>query len=72
MSQPQVLILRAVAGSGVKIVIATQNLGQARRLAGDVVFMLRGRVHELAPAEQFFQAPQTAEAAAFLNGDLVV
>jgi hypothetical protein len=29
-------------------------------------------VHELAPAEQFFQAPQTAEAAAFLNGDLVV
>jgi tungstate transport system ATP-binding protein len=65
-------VLRAVAGSGVKIVIATQNLGQARRLAGDVVFMLRGRVHELAAAEQFFFAPQTAEATAFLNGDLVV
>jgi tungstate transport system ATP-binding protein len=65
-------ILRAVAGSGVKIVIATQNLGQARRLAGDVVFMLRGRVHERAATEQFFRVPQTAEAAAFLNGDLVV
>jgi len=65
-------VLRAVAGSGVKIVIATQNLGQARRLAGDVMFMLRGRVHELAAVEQFFQAPQTAEAAGFLNGDLVV
>jgi tungstate transport system ATP-binding protein len=53
-------------------VIATQNLGQARRLAADVAFILRGRVHELAPAERFFHAPQTAEAAAFLNGDLVV
>jgi tungstate transport system ATP-binding protein len=65
-------VLRVVAGSGVKIVIATQNLGQARRLAGDVVFMLRGRVHELAAAERFFLAPQSAEAVAFLNGDLVV
>ncbi len=65
-------VVRAVAASGVKIVAATQNLGQARRLAGDVVFMLRGRVHERATADQFFSAPQTAEAAAFLNGDLVV
>jgi len=65
-------VLRAVAGSGVKIVIATQNLGQARRLAGDVVFMLRGGVHERADTNQFFNAPQTAAASAFLNGDLVV
>jgi tungstate transport system ATP-binding protein len=65
-------VVRTVAASGAKVVVATQNLGQARRLAGDVVFMLRGGVHERAPAEQFFNAPQTAEAAAFLNGDLVV
>jgi tungstate transport system ATP-binding protein len=65
-------VIRTAAASGTKIVIATQNLGQARRLAADVVFMLRGRVHELGAAERFFHAPQTAEAAAFLNGDLVV
>lgn len=65
-------VIRTAAASGTKIVIATQNLGQARRLAADVAFMLRGRVHELGAAEQFFHAPQTAEAAAFLNGDLVV
>ena len=34
--------------------------------------MLRGGVHERAAAEQFFHVPQTAEAAAFLSGDLVV
>jgi tungstate transport system ATP-binding protein len=65
-------VIRTAAASGTKIVIATQNLGQARRLAADVAFMLRGRVHELGAAERFFHAPQTAEAAAFLNGDLVV
>jgi tungstate transport system ATP-binding protein len=65
-------VIRTAAASGAKIVIATQNLGQARRLAADVAFMLRGRVHEVGAAEQFFHAPQTAEAAAFLNGDLVV
>jgi tungstate transport system ATP-binding protein len=65
-------VVRAVAASGVKIVMATQNLGQARRLAGEIVFMLRGSVHERASAHQFFTAPNTPEAAAFLRGDLVV
>jgi tungstate transport system ATP-binding protein len=65
-------VVRAVAASGVKVVMATQNLGQARRLAGEVVFVLRGRVHECAPVAAFFGAPQTSEAAAFLRGDLVV
>jgi len=65
-------VVRAVASSGVKIVMATQNLGQARRLAGEIVFMLHGGVHEHAPAAQFFDAPQTSEAEAFLRGDLVV
>ncbi len=64
-------VIGAAAASGVKVVMATQNLGQARRLAGEVVFMLRGRVHECAPVAAFFNAPQTAEAAAFLRGDLV-
>jgi len=65
-------MIGAVAASGVKVVMSTQNLGQARRLAGEVVFLLRGRVHECAPVAAFFSAPQTAEAVAFLRGDLIV
>jgi tungstate transport system ATP-binding protein len=65
-------VVGAVAASGVKVVMATQNLGQARRLAGEIIFLLRGRVHECASVEAFFNAPGTAEAAAFLRGDLVV
>jgi len=65
-------IVRAIASRGVKIVMATHDLGQARRLAGDIVFMTRGRVHEHAPASVFFDAPATPEAAAFLRGDIVI
>jgi tungstate transport system ATP-binding protein len=39
-------IVRAVAASGVKIVMATHDIGQARRLAGDIVFLARGRLVE--------------------------
>jgi tungstate transport system ATP-binding protein len=65
-------LVRATAAAGVKIVMATHDLGQARRLAGDIVFLVRGRVCEHAPAEQFFSSPATPEAAAFVRGDLVI
>jgi tungstate transport system ATP-binding protein len=65
-------IVRAVAASGVKIVMATHDIGQARRLAGDIVFLARGRLVESAPAHRFFASPATPEAAAFLRGDLVI
>jgi tungstate transport system ATP-binding protein len=65
-------IVHAIARSGVKIVMATHDLGQARRLAGDIVFLARGRIIERAGSERFFTVPATPEAAAFLRGDLVI
>jgi len=65
-------IVRAVAAAGVKIVMATHDIGQARRLASDIVFLARGRLVESAPADCFFASPATPEAAAFLRGDLVI
>ena len=58
-------IVRAVAASGVKIVMATHDIGQARRLAGDIVFLVRGRLTEHADAASFFNAPATAKQARF-------
>jgi len=57
--------------NGTKIVMTTHDLGQARRLADEVVFLHRGRLVERAPAERFFEAPASAEARAFLKGDLL-
>jgi len=65
-------IIQFIAGSGVKIVMATHDLGQARRLAGDVVLLARGRIMEHASTATLFANPQSPEAAAFLRGDLLV
>ena len=64
-------LLGEARAAGVRIVMATHDLGQARRLASEVLFIYRGGLHEAAPATAFFEAPQTAEARAFLNGDIV-
>ena len=56
---------------GTKIVMTTHDLGQARRLADEVLFLNRGRLVERAAAATFFEQPRSREAAAFLKGDLL-
>ena len=63
-------IIRAFDAAGTKIVMATHNLGQARRLGDEVIYLHEGRVLERTPVEQFFSRPATAEAAAFIKGEL--
>jgi len=65
-------IVLGAAQSGIKIVMASHDLGQVRRLAGDVIFMVRGALRERGPAADFLDRPTTQEAAAFLRGDLVI
>jgi tungstate transport system ATP-binding protein len=56
--------------AGTKIVMVTHNLGQARRLADEILFLHMGRLVERAPADQFLRHPASAEAAHFLEGEL--
>jgi tungstate transport system ATP-binding protein len=65
-------IVRAVSARGVKVVMSTHDLGQAKRLAGDVVLLHRGRLIESAPATEFFAKPRTQEARTFIAGELLV
>lgn len=65
-------VIRTVTGRGVKVVFSTHDLGQAKRLAGDVLLMHRGHVIESASADTFFTAPKTTEAQKFIAGDLLV
>lgn len=64
-------ILTAALDTGTRLVMATHNLGQARRLGTDIVFLLKGEVHESAPSPAFFDQPQTEAAVAFTKGDIV-
>lgn len=65
-------IILGAAQSGRKIVMASHDLGQVRRLAGDVIFLLRGRICERAGADDFLRSPATPETAAFIRGELVL
>ena len=63
-------IVDQIHASGTKIVMTTHNLGQARRLADEILFMSGGRLADHAPVERFFAQPSTGEAAAFIKGEL--
>jgi tungstate transport system ATP-binding protein len=63
-------IIRAFDAAGTKIVMATHNLAQARRLGDEVLFIHHGRLVERAPVERFFSQPASVEAAAFIKGEL--
>lgn len=63
-------VIRGFDASGTKVVMATHNLGQALRLGDEVLFIHQGRLVERAPAERFFRQPGSAEAAAFIKGEL--
>jgi len=65
-------VVRAVAARGIKVVMATHDLGEARRLAGDIVLLHRGRVVEHGSAAAFFAAPKTEEARRFVAGELLL
>jgi tungstate transport system ATP-binding protein len=65
-------LIRDVAARGIKVVMSTHDLGEARRLAGDIVLMHRGRIAETGDADAFFSKPGTAEAARFVAGELLV
>lgn len=56
---------------GIRVLLITQDIAQARRLADEVVFMNRGRVEERRPAADFFEHPGTQAARAFLAGEIL-
>jgi len=65
-------IVRAVSEGGVKVVMATHDLGEARRLAGEILLLNRGELVESRPAQKFFAAPFTDAAKRFIAGELLV
>lgn len=64
-------ILAHAQSHGTKLVMATHDLGQARRIAAHITFLLNGQIVESTPTADFFAGPETAAAQAFLKGDIV-
>jgi tungstate transport system ATP-binding protein len=64
-------LIRTVGEAGTKILMTTHDIAQARRLAGDVMFLNNCRLLEHASAAEFFNAPKNPVAARFLDGELL-
>jgi tungstate transport system ATP-binding protein len=63
-------IINAIHASGTKIIMTTHNLGQARRLGDEILFISNGRLMEHTPIDRFFKQPASTEAAVFIKGEM--
>jgi len=64
-------LIQTLHAQGTKIIMTTHDLGQAKRLGDEVLFLHRGRLLEQAPCAQFFEQPKNDLAQAFVKGELL-
>lgn len=57
--------------AGTRVIMTTHDIGQARRLADEVLFLHKGRLLEHSPATRFFAGPADPAAARFIGGGLL-
>ena len=63
-------IVCEIRAAGTTLVFATHHLGLARRIASEIVFLHAGRIAERSRSGDFFNAPRSREASAYLQGEL--
>lgn len=63
-------VIFEIQSSGTKIIMTTHDLGQARRLGEEILFLCNGQLVERNTADCFFAGPESPEASAFIEGRL--
>ena len=64
-------LIKIVSKSGVKIIIVTHDLFQAKRLANDILFFQNGKIIEHTETKSFFTNPRSKEVKDFKKGLLL-
>ena len=62
--------IREAHESGVTVVLVTHDIGQARRLGDDLIFLHAGRIVEAGPVPEVLDAPRSDAARAWIGGRL--
>jgi polar amino acid transport system ATP-binding protein len=60
-------LISELKSEGMTMVIATHEMGFAKKIADNVIFLHEGRVHESGTPNQIFDSPQSPELKAFLG-----
>lgn len=61
-------LIKTLAAKGMTMIIATHEMGFARRAADKIIFLDQGRIVEQGTAANMFLRPQTPEFAQFIQG----
>jgi polar amino acid transport system ATP-binding protein len=64
-------VVEDLAAQGMTMVCVTHEMGFARRVADNIVFMHQGKVHEQGPPEKLFTDPATPELKQFIASTLI-
>ena len=64
-------IIRDIDGEGVRILMVSHDLGQVRRMAGDVLFLHNGHLIMHTDTDSFLDVPESELASAFVAGRLL-
>ncbi|WP_027133313.1 ABC transporter ATP-binding protein [Geminicoccus roseus] len=63
-------VMRDLAEEGRTMIVVTHEMGFAREVADQVIFLHQGRIEEQGPPGQFFSAPRSERVRQFLSGNL--
>lgn len=64
-------LIETIAQQGTKIIMTTHDLGQAHRLANDILFLHQGKLVEHTKVSRFFKNAETQLARDFIAGKLL-
>ena len=64
-------LLQNCAENGTTIMMSTHDIGQAKRLAKNILFLNKGKLESTQPAQIFFREPISNNARKFIAGEIV-
>jgi len=65
-------LIESAHENGKKIIMVTHDIGQARRIADEIIFLHQGAIAEKADAASFFASPSSPAARAYLEGRIIL
>jgi tungstate transport system ATP-binding protein len=65
-------LIKEAEKAGTKIILVTHDIGQAKRLAEEIIFLNQGQVSEQGPTQEMIASPKTKPAQQYFAGEIVI
>ncbi len=70
LTEEVLMVMEQLARDGMTMILVTHEMGFARRVATQTIFMHKGKIWEQGPSAALFANPQTAELRQFVKSDV--